>query len=116
MAAGRIGILVAVLLVLATAGACGRTTSGAVPGVKPVVASALPVGRVSPDGGAACLDERAICGRPESSICCAGLRCVLYTIYDYERCLVPKKAGEPCVFSDQCESRSCNMGGPGCGP
>ena len=58
---------------------------------------------------AACLAEGERCDEPGGA-CCAGTRCIEYTVYDYPRCRVPEPKGAFCWRHDQCASGFCGSG------
>lgn len=40
--------------------------------------------------------------------CCAGTTCIEYTVYDYPRCMSPRKIGETCKIDEDCASGICD--------
>jgi hypothetical protein len=92
------------LLATAVAGIGCRGASGRSPASDPVQPQR------------ACLSERATCSTAlhdsdtsaaNEEPCCSGLRCVIYTVYDYPRCLRPLPSGSYCEDDQHCASGTC---------
>lgn len=63
----------------------------------------------SAGGGNACLAPHAQCD-PTADTCCAGTRCIEYSVYDWPRCRTPKPAGTSCWNPLECASKTCDQG------
>lgn len=61
-----------------------------------------------PTRAPACLAAGAQCDTAAADTCCAGTRCVEYTVYDWPRCRAPEPNGSFCYRHEQCASNYCD--------